>query len=106
MIEAVHRYEGYDELTVFSAPHPGQRIPSGLPHSAQNRLAGKLSVPHLEQSMFPAVLCEANSSSSSLVAQALACDAEALYHAAQTTTYHFSEPSPTPSSPWFAEHRL
>jgi hypothetical protein len=36
---------------VFSAPQFGQRSASGLPHSAQNRLPGKLSVPHFEQRM-------------------------------------------------------
>jgi hypothetical protein len=40
------------ELAAFSEPYFGQGIPSGLPHSAQNRLPGKLSVPHLEQRMF------------------------------------------------------
>jgi len=34
---------------MFSAAHFGQRLDSGLPHSAQNFLALVLSVPHLVQ---------------------------------------------------------
>jgi hypothetical protein len=34
---------------LLSAAHFGQRLDSGLPHSAQNFLAPVLSIPHFEQ---------------------------------------------------------
>jgi hypothetical protein len=37
------------DVGLLSAPHLGQRLGSGLPHSAQNFLAPVLSVPHFEQ---------------------------------------------------------
>ena len=37
------------DVDLLSAAHLGQRLDSGLPHSAQNFLAPVLSIPHFEQ---------------------------------------------------------